>query len=340
MNKRSTELDIAKGIGIIMVVWAHASGPFSNYITQFHMPFFFFISGMLYHNTRTVKEYVGRKVKSLLIPFWVWNLILYPVFFLLYYWKNWSGRVAGKEILEIVATVNKVPFLGATWFLPALFWVSILVHIFVRWLGKYKYSDILLLLLGIAVCVLGFQVTFPYRISRTLICAMYYICGYLYQKYIRERLSMVVKSMIAILWFTGFLAEASVFAGSLGSNRYDNKILFAIGGFGGIAFCLWVSKLLASYLGEGRIVKHVMYLGQNSIDLVIWQFLAFRIAIVLQIIFLKAKLSAITAFPTYDTEGIWWLVYVIAGIYGSLLWKFILEHNPLSGWMKRHYIIR
>ena len=146
---------------------------------------------------------------------------------------------------------------------------------------------------------------------------------------------MVVKSMIAILWFTGFLAEASVFAGSLGSNRYDNKILFAIGGFGGIAFCLWASKFLASHLGEGRIVKHVIYLGQNSIDLVIWQFLAFRIAIVLQIIFLKAKLSAITAFPTYDTEGIWWLVYVIAGIYGSLLWKFILEHNPLSGWMTK-----
>ena len=97
---------------------------------------------------------------------------------------------------------------------------------------------------------------------------------------------MVVKSMIAILWFTGFLAEASVFAGSLGSNRYDNKILFAIGG---IAFCLWASKFLASHLGEGRIVKHVIYLGQNSIDLVIWQFLAFRIAIVLQIIFLKAK---------------------------------------------------
>lgn len=109
---------------------------------------------------------------------------------------------------------------------------------------------------------------------------------------------MVVKSVVAILWLAGFLAEASVFAGSLGSNQYDNIILFAIGGFGGIAFCLWVSKLLASYLGEGRIVEHMMYLEQNSIDLVIWQFLAFRIAIVLQIIFLKAKVSAITAFLT------------------------------------------
>lgn len=31
-NKRVAYLDIAKGIGIIMVVWAHARGPFSNYM--------------------------------------------------------------------------------------------------------------------------------------------------------------------------------------------------------------------------------------------------------------------------------------------------------------------
>jgi len=32
---RQIDLDIAKGIGIILVVWAHASGPLSGYINQF-----------------------------------------------------------------------------------------------------------------------------------------------------------------------------------------------------------------------------------------------------------------------------------------------------------------
>lgn len=35
--RRCIELDIAKGIGIILVVWAHAQGPLSNYIEGFHM---------------------------------------------------------------------------------------------------------------------------------------------------------------------------------------------------------------------------------------------------------------------------------------------------------------
>ncbi|GFI47337.1 hypothetical protein IMSAGC019_02661 [Lachnospiraceae bacterium] len=47
-NQRKDYLDIAKGIGIILVVWAHVEGSFYRYITQFHMPFFFFISGMLF----------------------------------------------------------------------------------------------------------------------------------------------------------------------------------------------------------------------------------------------------------------------------------------------------
>ena len=42
MKQRAGYLDIAKGIGILLVVWAHARGPFSTYIYQFHMPLFFF----------------------------------------------------------------------------------------------------------------------------------------------------------------------------------------------------------------------------------------------------------------------------------------------------------
>lgn len=44
-KKRIDYLDLAKGIGILLVVWAHARGPYSSYMYQMHMPFFFIISG-------------------------------------------------------------------------------------------------------------------------------------------------------------------------------------------------------------------------------------------------------------------------------------------------------
>lgn len=88
MEKRTNELlnktrisyfDIAKGIGILMVVWAHARGPFSRYIYQMHMPFFFIISGLLYISDKPLRQYLARKVKNLYIPFVFWNILFYSV---------------------------------------------------------------------------------------------------------------------------------------------------------------------------------------------------------------------------------------------------------------------
>ena len=43
--KRLDFMDIAKGIGIIIVVWAHSNGPLGKCFDQFSMALFFSISG-------------------------------------------------------------------------------------------------------------------------------------------------------------------------------------------------------------------------------------------------------------------------------------------------------
>ena len=74
-SKRIEWLDIAKGIGIFLVVYAHARAPYSSYIYNFHMPFFFLISGILYKSGGNLKQYIFKKIKTLYIPFVGWNLI-------------------------------------------------------------------------------------------------------------------------------------------------------------------------------------------------------------------------------------------------------------------------
>lgn len=338
---RQVYLDIAKGIGIILVVWAHACGPFTKYIEGFHMPFFFFISGMLYTNQkRTLKEYAMGKMKSLLAPFWWWNFLLYPVFFVLYYWRNWSASTALFQLGEIVLTLNKVPFLGATWFLPALFFVSVLVHAFSKSIRNPKHTDIALTVISIAIAIFGFEVTLPYRISRVLICGMFYVAGYLYQKYLREKITLRKGAAVAIVGMIFYVIITRNNSSSLSANKYENKLLFVIGALLAIYFILWLSELLSRVDLFGRFNEHLAYLGRNTIDIVIWHFLAFRFAIVLQILVMGIGLKSLTAFPVYDAAGIWWAVYLIAGMYGSLAWKYILEHNPLTSAMRRLYMIR
>lgn len=227
-RNRKDYLDVAKGLGIILVVWAHAGGPFNNYINSFHMPFFFFISGMLFvPEKKTCKEYLIGKFKSLLRPFWIWNLLLYPVFYMLYYWKEWKVKTLVLDIGEILLTVDKVPFLGATWFLASLFWVSIITKFLCDITKKNKYQDIILLVFGITLSVVGFTVTLPYRQSRTFICGLFYICGYMYMKYIHKYIKQHRKVMTIV---TGILYYVIVSQNecSLPDNAFESKGLFIV----------------------------------------------------------------------------------------------------------------
>ena len=85
MKKRDLSLDIARGIGIILVVLVHilADSSIKETIILFHMPLFFFLSGIstyyfLEKNKNiSVKAYIYKRAKSILIPYLVFSLIFF-----------------------------------------------------------------------------------------------------------------------------------------------------------------------------------------------------------------------------------------------------------------------
>jgi Fucose 4-O-acetylase and related acetyltransferases len=70
-------IDSAMGIGILCVVLAHiyVNGYITDFIYLFHMPLFFFIGGYLYKPTDDYKGYFVKKVKHLLVPYFVFLAI-------------------------------------------------------------------------------------------------------------------------------------------------------------------------------------------------------------------------------------------------------------------------
>lgn len=52
-DDRQTWIDVCRGIGILLVVFAHTSSPFNNFIYGFHMPLFFMISGIILDSHRS-----------------------------------------------------------------------------------------------------------------------------------------------------------------------------------------------------------------------------------------------------------------------------------------------
>ena len=81
-NKRLDYFDIAKGIGIILVIIAHieyVDQGIRNYIVSFHMPLFFIISGMLMYITgekeRPVKNLLLKKLRRIMLVYLVFSVI-------------------------------------------------------------------------------------------------------------------------------------------------------------------------------------------------------------------------------------------------------------------------
>lgn len=68
MSPRLKEIDVAKGICILLMVIGHSglTGTLNDMIYAFHMPFFFFISGVTTNVDRPIKVFTKAKFQGLL----------------------------------------------------------------------------------------------------------------------------------------------------------------------------------------------------------------------------------------------------------------------------------
>ena len=61
-------LDVARGIGLLLVIISHSCG-LSPYLINYYIPLFFVVSGYLYKPGRSYGENMAHKAKRLLVPY-------------------------------------------------------------------------------------------------------------------------------------------------------------------------------------------------------------------------------------------------------------------------------
>lgn len=80
VTSRNTQIDILRGLTIILMVLGHCGFPGTHFIYLFHMAVFFFVSGYFYKDacSETVGsmwKYIKHKLKTLWLPYALWNTI-------------------------------------------------------------------------------------------------------------------------------------------------------------------------------------------------------------------------------------------------------------------------
>jgi len=158
MQERNAWVDYAKAIGIILVVYGHvARGVFNagfpmdeglyllvdSIIYSFHMPLFFFLSGLFFYDSLRKRGKAGlivNKVDTIVYPFIVWSLLQGLTEVVLSNYTN--GEVTLGQVFSLFWSPR-----AQFWFLYALFLVFVVCS-FVYWKADRRYFLPLWLVFG------------------------------------------------------------------------------------------------------------------------------------------------------------------------------------------------
>ena len=246
---------------------------------SFHMPLFVFISGYFFKPEAAEKAgaWLWKKARSLLLPFYIWNLIYgilitvlldqgivsfgYRLSFYTYFIKPWLNNPGAGFNL-------------AAWFVPALFLVM-LIYIFLRKLKSFftSFNEYLFLALLLAIGLLSvYSAAKGFRNSdgsRMLVrCGFllpFYQIGYLYRSRWESKDRLGHFPYFLIIFTVQFVLFKCF--GSVHYNAWNAKFPQGIpwlpfaASITGIFFWLRISRILTPALKSSRLIR---YAGQNT----------------------------------------------------------------------------
>lgn len=257
-KQRIDYIDIAKGIGILLVLWGHlyVCDYVHSAIYLFHMPLFFFISGMFYRNPTGVKVFVQKTLKKYVYPYVFFLLAFIPVTLILDVLQNGGGKIEFVKMFS--ATTTNKPI----WFLMVLCALNVIYTIL------YKHTKIrhavCLLLFAVAYYATIHNIHIPPIANRIGLSLLFYWLGNLYASQSRIRIETQKKLVLplGIVFFA-----VSVFV--TGTDIYllkvnPNPLLFVLAATVGIFMTLSVSHWLDG-IPQNAIVRLLKLLGTNSL---------------------------------------------------------------------------
>ena len=148
-DNRISWLDISKGFVILLMIVGHSSMPqwISQWIWSFHMPFFFFVSGLMYVPGRPFLKYLKYEACKLLWPFFTCSIMVLLISYI--YEQDWLSYVLRVAIRGWGG--------NPLWFVPVLFFVRLLLFLFCNTANKN------FILFGILISI---SLKFPTQINR------------------------------------------------------------------------------------------------------------------------------------------------------------------------------
>ena len=269
MKERLDYIDIAKGLGIILVVLSHTEhSELMYYTSAFFVPIFFFCSG--YTSSKkdiSLGTCFGRHAMKLLKPYLFFSILL------LLYFHDFSLRaIAGifysRYCLYPFGTESDICHLMIVgnypmWFLTCMV-DAYLLYDFLIYFPRYQYWLVGLYLIVTAGTTF-LPILLPWSLDTAPLMAVIMFCGTLYRQYVpdsfnsRKPHTLILLSLVLYLLLLPFCHDINISVRMYGSSM--PTYLFAA--LTGCLVLTWLSRLL-----QGTIVgKGLQQIGLHSLTI-------------------------------------------------------------------------
>lgn len=276
---RESWVDYAKGIGIILVVFGHVNrGLYSagihvseatyqqldSIIYSFHMPLFFFLSGLFFTSSlahRGKRKFIINKIDTIVYPYIIWSLLQGTIEVFLSRYTN--NPASFSDIFSLFAHPR-----AQFWFLYALFMVFVVAALLYH---KQHFSLILPILLLISIGLYLYQnaIGHVFHIDYITRFMVFFLLGALAIRYssLIASLTFPATALLAIL----FVIAEWVFHSYLHLNYTQVGFLSLLLAVVAIAFITSLSVQLSHLnwrwlqrLGELSMVIYLMHILAGS----------------------------------------------------------------------------
>lgn len=297
VKRRVEWIDIAKGLGIALVsfghlrngdgqsVWLPELDGTIDAIYLFHMPMFFFLGGLTFSKRGGLRQFLLRKARTLLIPYYVFSLyflakplavVLVPQ--LRQTFQSGHDYQIGHQLVDVLVMGNGL------WFLMAFFVGEVLMYglssLAERWGGK-KILAVLgpMLIVAYALYASALQApALPFQIDRGVQIAGFICLGVALKTRLMaiSRRNASIWGMVTVVVFILLAVTEGMFESALPFGTHWIIVVFAsvAGAIGFSLACAAVAHCrILAYVGRDSLV----YYALNALTLNIVKVGLFRI---------------------------------------------------------------
>lgn len=239
-----------KTLGIVAVVLGHITSPFSVFIFSWHMPLFFAMSGFFVKFDVSLKEFIVRDFKRLMVPYFLFAMIALGAETFkrialqresLDYFKELQGIFIWMDMSSLLHTYAFV-----LWFLPALFFARVILVFIDHYIRNIGMQFLITSILFAS----SFYINLPFGFDNAMNALFFVFVGSVFFRFYQE--SKILYSLPFLL--IGLYFAFGVPLLDIASKNYENVF---------INIC-WALAIIGSFI---LMLKYFNY--QNKI-LTLW----------------------------------------------------------------------